>query len=151
MCEERVTQQHRGSWAKLPRRSPATPAHVGPIHDIVVHERRQVHEFDHRSNPHKFGRNDLRTPPSAEEDERRPDALARGIDAIIRHRADLWLKRGELTAQEAIELRHMRSKQCEYAGEGMTRWAGHKGRADGRHMGATLDINRKRARPWGRA
>ena len=50
----------------------------------------------------------IRSAPAAEKHQRRPDALARDIQAILHQAADLRLKAGELGPQEAVQLAHVR-------------------------------------------
>ncbi len=121
--EQRVPEQHGRGGTVFARRGPAAAPHVGLVHDIVVDQRREVHELDDRGDADEVGRDHARPAPTAEEDQGGPDALARGVDAIVRHGADLRLEGGQLAVEEAIQLGHVRAEQPEQLGEGV-RFAG---------------------------
>jgi len=95
MGEKRVADEDGGAGTvNAGGGAPAAP-HVGIVHDVVVHESGEMHELDDGRGAHEIGGEGVGPPPAAQENQRRPDALARGIDAVIRHRANLRLERGD--------------------------------------------------------
>ena len=82
-----------------------------------MHQRRQVHEFDHRGDPHELRQDASIALPTAQEDQRRPDPLTRGINTVVSHVPDLRLKGRDLRTQEDIQLGHVRPQAREHRRE----------------------------------
>ena len=116
--EERITEEDSGDGAEFAGGGAAAAANVGFVHDIVVHERGEVDEFDDGGDADEVGRDDAGAAPAAEKNERGADAFARSVDAVIGHGADLGLKGVELTAQKAVEFGHVRREMSKHAGKG---------------------------------
>ena len=88
--EEVVAGRARGGRAvHRPRRRLAT-AEVGAVDEVVVHERRHVHELDGDAGRERR----LLAGGSREEDERRAQALAAGRERLVPDRRDeAWVRR----------------------------------------------------------
>ena len=52
--EERIAQQYRRLGSIRARGRIAPTADVCAIHDIVVHQRREMHQLDHRGDPNQL-------------------------------------------------------------------------------------------------
>ena len=139
MGEQRVAEQHRRRWSKFPRRSPPTATDIGLIHDVIVDERGEVHEFDNRGDSHEVRRDRPRTTPTAQKHEGGPNAFTRRINAIISHPPNLRLERSHLSSQKPIELGHVRSEQSKYGGKRVRSGNG------GRHGDAAHELREARS------
>jgi hypothetical protein len=84
-----------------------------------VHERGDVDELDDCGSSHQVGRDLARPAPTAEKHQRGPDPFAGRVDATIDHRTDFGFERRQLPVQKPVELRHVRRKHREDAGEGV--------------------------------
>jgi hypothetical protein len=119
MREKGVAKQDSRRRAKLAGSGAAVTAHLGFIHDVVMHQGGQVDEFDDRRCADQIRRYKVRTAPAAEEDQGGANALAGRINAIIGHGPDLRLKCIELPSQRPIKFGQMRRQQGENTCESM--------------------------------
>ena len=55
MGEKRVAQQDCGGRAIFPGGSATAAAHLGAIHDVVVHQRREMDELNDGGDAHQLG------------------------------------------------------------------------------------------------
>ncbi len=74
--KKRVPKQYRCIWSKLTCRGTSIPAQIGGIHDIIVHQCRQMYHLNHPGRPHQIFVYPLLALPSADEDQSRPQTLA---------------------------------------------------------------------------
>ena len=78
---------------------------VGAVEDVVVHQRRQVDQFDDAGSVDQGG--GRRAAGAGAEGEQRAEALARVGEHVADHRTDLRLERQLLRREELLEGREM--------------------------------------------
>ena len=76
MGEKGVAQEHRGIAAITAGGGRLVAPQFRPVHDVVVYQGGQMHHFDDGGSAHELRRNLLLPAPTAEKDQRRPDAFA---------------------------------------------------------------------------
>jgi hypothetical protein len=96
MRKQSITQENCGSSAILARGGSTTTPHICFIHDVVMDQSGQVDEFDDCRYSNKILPDFVCAAPPAQEYQRRPDAFARGINAVIHHPPNLGFERPQL-------------------------------------------------------
>jgi len=129
MGKQHVAHQHgrRRAIDALSRAASATK--IRPIHDVVMHERGQMHHLDNGRGADESGGNGFGLAPAAEKNERRSKAFAAGIEAISGKFTNFRLEGRKLRAEHAVELGQVRLKHRKQVGKSGGGWW----RADGWH------------------
>jgi len=126
-----VTQEHGGGRTISTGGCLAPAAQVGPVHDVVVHQRCQVDHLNHRGRADQGFANGKVLAATAQEDQGGADAFAGGVDAIVRHLADLRFEDQNLLVQQVVQPGHVRLEPEEHLpedredGNGNFRQEGH--------------------------
>ena len=115
--QQGVAQQNGDISAITPRHRGLVATQIRPVHDIVMNQRGEMDHFHHGRRADQRGRGRPRLAPAAEENQRRPDALAGDVEAILHGTADLRLETAELGSQKVIQLAHLRLKTKEEVGK----------------------------------